>query len=133
MKRFLRRNKMLVIRILPAFFIFVLFATGFLNIPGRDLGKTLILISLLIVTPILFFINGFLSQKYNSHFLIFSVPSYISFLLIFLIWMNSSALAYFPMYLLFNFLGFMFFKFDKKLTEKNKIKLDNSGFYSDKK
>ncbi len=133
MKRFLRRNKVLVIRILPAFFIFILFASGFLNIPGRDLGKTLILISLLIVTPILFFINGFLSQKFNCHFLIFSVPSYISFLLIFLIWMNSSALAYFPMYLLFNFLGFMFFKFDKKLTEKNKIKLDNSGFYSDKK
>jgi hypothetical protein len=133
MKRFLRRNKVLVIRILPAFFIFVLFASGFLNIPGRDLGKTLILISLLIVTPILFFINGFLSQKFKCHFLIFSVPSYISFLLIFLIWMNSSALAYFPMYLLFNFLGFMFFKFDKNLTEKNKIKLDNSGFYSDKK
>jgi len=133
MKRFLRRNKLLVIKMLPAFFIFLMFAVGFLNIPGKDTGKTLILIALLIISPIIFFINGFLSQKYESHFLFFSIPSYISFTVIFLIWMNSSALLYFPMYFIFNFLGYMFFKFDKKLTEKNKVKLDNTGFYADKK
>lgn len=132
MKRFLRRNKQLVSRLLPAFFIFILFALGFLNIFSTDLGKTIVLITLLILTPIIFFFNGFISQKFNKQFLFFSIPSYISFTIVFFIWLNSSALSYFVLYLISNILGFLFYKLDRKLSKKNNIKLDNTGFYSEK-
>lgn len=133
MKRFLRRNKLLVIKIVPAIFIFILFASGFLNIPGKEIGKTIVLVTLLVITPIVFFINGFLSRKNEINFVVFSIPSYISFAIVFFVWMNSTALIYFVLYFISNFLGYMFFKLDKRLSEKNKVKLENAGFYTDKK
>ena len=119
--------------IIPALIIFTSFFIGFSNILSNDIGKTIILVSLLIITPIVFFYNGFRAHKIKKNILVFSIPSWAAFSLVFFICLNSSDLAYYIYYLIANIAGYYYYILDKKLDKRKDKNEVVDGFYSKKK
>lgn len=119
--------------IISAVIIFTSFFLGFSNILSNEIGKTIILVSLLVITPIVFFYNGFKAHKIKKNILVFSIPSWTAFTIVLLIWLNSSALAYYIYYLIANIAGYYFYILDKKIDKRKDKNEVVDGFYSKKK
>lgn len=132
MKNFLMNNKIMVYMLLPAILILAFFSIGFLNILNAENSKTIILMSLLVITPAMFFINGYLSRKFNKNILMYSIPTFISFTFVFFVWLNSSATIYYIMYLFFNMFGFSLHKLKESIEKNKERRLKESGFYGKK-
>lgn len=130
MLKFYKKNKLLFFMIIPALIIIIAFSIGFLKIFGDTKGKEIILLSLLIITPIIFFLNGVFSNKFKMNFILYSLPSYLSFSIVFFIWLNSSASIYYILYFASNFLGFSLYKIDKKIDQNKEKKIKQRKFYS---
>ena len=119
--------------IISAIVIFTSFLLGFSNILSNEIGKTIILVSLLIITPIMFFYNGFKAHKIKKNVLVFSIPSWTAFTFVFIVWLNSSALAYYIYYLIANIAGYYYYILDVKLDKRKNKNSVIDGFYSKKK
>lgn len=119
--------------IIPALLILISFSIGFLKISDEIKGKEIVLISLLVITPILFFLNGVFSNKFKINFIFFSLPSYLAFSIVFFIWLNSTALIYFLFYIAANFFGYSISRIEQKIDQRKENKIKQNKFYSKKK
>lgn len=118
---------------IPAAIIFLLAAFSFSNVLSFEKGKDLFIISLLIINPALFIKNGIYTARHNLQPLLGFIPSIISFSLVYVLWLNPSALIYFAIYTLVYSAGYGFIQFDRHLNQKNEQKEKKKRFYGAKK
>lgn len=76
------------------------------------------LIALLIIFPIIFFLQGVLTKVADRSIFIDLITISIIFIITILIWLNSSALGYLVLYVLFGFLGYGIMHIFKKRKER---------------
>ncbi len=133
MKKLNRKTKQYLHIITPALIIFIMAAISFSALFSLEAGKSFFVISLLIIYPVLFVYLGIYTAKNNIHVLFGLLPAYVSFAIVFFLWLNMSALIYFAIYAAAFGSGYGFILFDRSLDRKKENKEKKSRFYSSKK
>lgn len=100
----LKINKNQIIIVLPAILILLISFFSF-SVEIVDL-KGLFVLSLLLLFPLIFFIQGLYAFKFKTNYLIPLLISLFSFLVVLLVYLNSSALPYMFFYTITGCAGF---------------------------
>lgn len=100
-----------LITIFPALAILSIGMISFnINVDNLDL-KGLFIISLILLFPLLFLIQGLFSSKLNINYPLSLLISLVSFILILVVYMNSSAYIYLIAYTIISLLSFYIGKY----------------------
>lgn len=98
-----------VVILFPALIMFLL--SAFLSLDLSNLGaldlKGLLIASLIIIFPILFFIQGIIVAKKHMKIILPYIVSSVSFIVVALIFFNSSAIGYIIIYTIFEIIGYV--------------------------
>lgn len=92
--------------IFPAMAIMIIGWVTFTDVLIQQENHKYFILSLIIIYPILYLIQGVLTAIFKRNLLISLGFSILSFVITILIWANSSGLGYIVIYLLFSILGF---------------------------
>ena len=84
-------------------------------------AKGLLITSLFAYYPILFLLQGIAASLLKANIFISLGISAAAFIIILLIWMNSSALIYTVLYLIVGFIGYAITSFIQKLIKSKKV------------
>jgi hypothetical protein len=110
------KKKNLLIKLttyLPAIIMIILAFLSFSNILDETFRKGLIINSLILYYPSLFFLQGIVTAFINANVYVNVGLSLLVYIFILLVWLNSSALIYIVIYLISFFLGYWVIKMFK--------------------
>lgn len=118
--------------VIPAMVMILIAWLGFSDFLLLQQGKTLFLTGLLVIYPGIFIYWGSYTARNNLPHLLYAIPSYLAYTLVFFVWLNSSALVYFILYLAAYAAGYAFIRFDERLNKKEEEKKNKNRFYAGK-
>jgi len=111
MKRWgdLIKKKNIVTILFPALFMTIITIVSFsnmLNFNGIDF-KGIFIVSLIILFPLLFLIQGIISAVNNTNVLLSLGTSMLNFIILMMVYLNESAFIYILIYLVFGIIGYI--------------------------
>ena len=132
MQKFIKKNQRYIYISLPALAIFFLAGISVSGIVDAEKSRSLIVFSLLIIYPVIFFLMGYLSSQKKENIFLYTLPSYLAFVLVFLLWLNNTASLYFFVYISANILGYAVSNLKIKMEQKKEDTIRKTKFYSGK-
>ena len=114
------KGKNIITVLFPTFFMFIVTSICFANMdtPNAVDFKGLIILSLVLLFPLIFLIQGIVSSLNNTNILLSLGASILGFILLMIIYLNTSAFIYTVLYLVFGTIGYLLTYFIKKLFKK---------------
>lgn len=114
----MKKNNMITI-LFPTFFMIILMLLFAFSNEIKVLDfKGLLIISLIVIFPLLFLLQGIKSSINNTNIIIGICTSIFTFSIFLIIYLNSSAIIYIPIYLALGAIGYILTNSIKKIKSR---------------
>jgi hypothetical protein len=114
------RKVSVIITLFPALFMNIIAIVSFSNMSNFNSidFKGIFILSLILLFPLLFLIQGIICARYNINAFISLGASILGFIILMLVYLNDSAVIYIFTYLIFGIMGYLITKICRKLSKK---------------